>query len=197
MRDLPAFGSVAELPEVPDLALVAVKAAQVNAAIEQCGGRGIPAALVVAAGFSEAGEAEAALEAELLDTARRWGIALIGPNCMGMPSIHSRLHAVGFLELRPQAGALRIVTQSGNSCTTTSSLVFLESRGRVLAERGSDALSSAADAGGVRPGHLAMNKGRTAHQHWGNVNGPSFLDVRGVLYTEHVFDILSMPGVDP
>jgi len=78
-------------------------------------------------------------------------------------------------------------------CTTTSSLVFLESRGRVLAERGSGALSSAADAGGVRPGHLAMNK----HQHWGNVNGPSFLDVRDVLYTEHVFDILSMPGVDP
>lgn len=114
VQDLPAFASVADLPETPDLALVAVKAAQVNAAIEQCGQRGIPAALVVAAGFSEAGEAGAALEAEVVETARRGGVTLIGPNCMGLLSLHSRLHAVGFLELRPPAGALSIVSQSGN-----------------------------------------------------------------------------------
>ncbi len=112
--DLPAFGSVADLPEVPDLALVAVKAEQVNAVIEQCGARGIPSALVVAAGFSEAGEAGVVLEAELAEIARRWGVTLIGPNCMGMLSVHSHLHAVGFLELRPKAGRLSIVTQSGN-----------------------------------------------------------------------------------
>lgn len=114
VADLPAFATVAELPEVPDLALVAVKAAQVNAVVEQCGERGIPAALVVAAGFSEAGEAGAALEAELAETARTRNITLIGPNCMGMLSVHSHLHAVGFLELRPKAGRLSIVTQSGN-----------------------------------------------------------------------------------
>lgn len=114
VQGLPAFASVAELPEVPDLALVAVKAPQVNAALGQCGERGIRAALVVAAGFSEAGEAGAALEAELVDTARRWGITLIGPNCMGLLSVHSHLHAVGFLELRPKAGRLSIITQSGN-----------------------------------------------------------------------------------
>ncbi|MGB4442092.1 MAG: acetate--CoA ligase family protein [Coriobacteriia bacterium] len=112
--DLPAFSSVAELPETPDLALVAVKAAQVNTVVEQCGERGIPAALVVAAGFSEAGEAGAALEAELAETARKTGITLIGPNCMGMLSVHSRLQAVGFLELRPAPGRLSIITQSGN-----------------------------------------------------------------------------------
>ena len=112
--DLMAYPSIADLPETPDLALVAVKAAQVNAAIEQCGQRGIPAALVVAAGFSEAGEAGAALEAEMVETVRRWGITLIGPNCMGLLSLHSHLHAVGFLELRPPAGALSIVSQSGN-----------------------------------------------------------------------------------
>ncbi len=59
--DLPAFGSVAELPEAPDLALVAVGAAHVNGVIEQCGERGVPVALVVAAGYSEAGEAGASL----------------------------------------------------------------------------------------------------------------------------------------
>ena len=111
---LPAFRSVAELPEAPDLALVTLGAAQVNAVVEQCGQRGIPAVLVVAAGFSEAGEAGAAAEAELVRTARTSGVTLIGPNCMGLIATHSRLHAVGFTELRPQAGRLSIVSQSGN-----------------------------------------------------------------------------------
>ncbi len=112
--DLPAFASIAELPEAPDLALVAVGAAHVNGVIEQCGERGIPVALVVAAGFSEAGEAGAALEAQLVKTARDAGVTLIGPNCMGLLATHSRLHAVGFLELRPKAGGLSIISQSGN-----------------------------------------------------------------------------------
>lgn len=112
--DLPAFGSIAELPEAPDLALVAVGAAHVDGVIAQCGERGIPVALVVAAGFSEAGEVGGALEAELVETARTAAVTLIGPNCMGLLSTHSRLHAVGFLELRPQAGGLSIISQSGN-----------------------------------------------------------------------------------
>jgi acyl-CoA synthetase (NDP forming) len=111
---LPACRSVADLPDTPDLALVTLGAAQVNAVIEQCGERQIPVALVVAAGYSEAGEAGAAAEAELTRTARSSGVTLIGPNCMGLLATHSRLHAVGFLELRPQAGRLSIVSQSGN-----------------------------------------------------------------------------------
>lgn len=112
--DLPAFGSIAELPEAPDLALVAVGAAHVNDVIEQCGERGVPVALVVAAGYSEAGEAGAAAEVELLRVADDSGVTLIGPNCMGLLSTHDRLHAVGFLELRPQPGGLSIISQSGN-----------------------------------------------------------------------------------
>ena len=112
--DLPAFGSVAELPEAPDLALVAVGAAHVNGVIEQCGERGVPVALVVAAGYSEAGEEGAVAEAELVRTAKDSGVTLIGPNCMGLLATHSRLHAVGFLELHPQPGGLSIISQSGN-----------------------------------------------------------------------------------
>ncbi|MBN2248009.1 MAG: acetate--CoA ligase family protein [Coriobacteriia bacterium] len=111
---LPAYASVAELPEVPDLALIAVRADQVSTVIEECGQRGIPAALVVAAGFSEAGEAGAVLEAEMVESARRGNVTIIGPNCMGLLSLHSHLHAVGFLELRPPAGRLSIISQSGN-----------------------------------------------------------------------------------
>ena len=114
VQGLPAFSSIAELPEAPGLALVALGASHVNGVIEQCGERGIPVALVVAAGFAEAGEAGVAAEAELVETARASGVTLIGPNCMGLLATHSRLHAVGFLELRPETGGLSIVSQSGN-----------------------------------------------------------------------------------
>ncbi|MDO8916285.1 MAG: acetate--CoA ligase family protein [Coriobacteriia bacterium] len=114
VQGLPAYSGIAELPEAPDLALVALGAAHVNAVVEQCGERGVPVALVVAAGFAEAGEEGAAAEAQLVDTARTSGVTLIGPNCMGLVATHSRLHAVGFLELRPKAGGLSIVSQSGN-----------------------------------------------------------------------------------
>lgn len=114
VQGLPAYASIAELPEAPDLALVALGAAHVSAVIEQCGERGIPVALVVAAGFAEAGEEGAEAEAELVETARTSGVTLIGPNCMGLLATHSRLHAVGFLELQPQPGGLSIISQSGN-----------------------------------------------------------------------------------
>jgi acyl-CoA synthetase (NDP forming) len=111
---LPAYASIADLPETPDVALIALGATHVNAVVGQCGERGIPAALVVAAGFSEAGEEGAEAEAELVRTAREAGVTLIGPNCMGMLAMNRRLHAVGFVELSPQAGELSIISQSGN-----------------------------------------------------------------------------------
>lgn len=112
--DIAAYSNVVDLPEAPDLALVAVSAAHVPAVIEQCGRRDIPGALVVSAGFSEVGEEGAAAETALIQTARDAGVTLIGPNCMGLLSTHGKLHAVGFLELRPKCGGLSIISQSGN-----------------------------------------------------------------------------------
>lgn len=114
VRGLPAYAAIADLPEAPDLALVAVAAPHVNSVIEQCGERGIPVALVVAAGYAEAGEEGAAAEAELVRVAREAGVTLIGPNCMGMLATHANLNAVGFLELEAQPGGLSILSQSGN-----------------------------------------------------------------------------------
>src|SRR6185436_14179304 len=81
VRGVPCVPSVLDLPEPVDLAVIATPAATVAGVIEQCGARGIRAAVVITAGFREAGPAGAALERELVETARRHGVRILGPNC--------------------------------------------------------------------------------------------------------------------
>ena len=111
---LQSYPSVAALPEAPDLALLAVGARQTAAVVEECGRRGIPAAVAIAAGFSETGAEGADLEQALADAAEASGVTLVGPNCMGLITNERRLHATGFIALHPSPGRLSLVSQSGN-----------------------------------------------------------------------------------
>ena len=80
-----AYATIADLPEAPDLAVILVPAAHVIAAIEQCGARGIPAAIVISSGFAEeAGEAAATRDAALRAIAEKTGILIAGPNSEGL-----------------------------------------------------------------------------------------------------------------
>jgi acyl-CoA synthetase (NDP forming) len=123
---LPVNRSVSELPEVPDLAIVAVGATLVDAVLDECGRKGVKAAIVVSAGFSETGAEGRALEDRLVRTADKYGMALVGPNCMGVISSHHRLYATGFTLLRPSPGGASMVSQSGN--LGTQLLVAAEQR---------------------------------------------------------------------
>jgi acyl-CoA synthetase (NDP forming) len=111
---LPVYQSLDEVPLTPDLALVAVAAPQVAGVLAQCGRLGIPAAVVVAAGFSEAGKEGAALEEKMARAADEAGMVLVGPNCMGVISNECRLHATGFVAAHPRSGGLSVISQSGN-----------------------------------------------------------------------------------
>jgi acyl-CoA synthetase (NDP forming) len=111
---LPVATGIDELPEAPDLALLAVGASQTAAVVEQCGRRGIPAAVAIAAGFSETGDEGAKLERELAEAAERNSVTLIGPNCMGLIANERRLHATGFIAMHPSPSRLSLVSQSGN-----------------------------------------------------------------------------------
>ncbi len=124
---LPVHRSVAELPEVPDLAIVAVGAPLVNGVIDECGRKGVRAVVVVSAGFSETGAEGRVLEDQLVRTADTYGMALVGPNCMGVISAHHDLYATGFTLLRPDPGGASMVSQSGN--LGTQLLVSAERRG--------------------------------------------------------------------
>jgi len=111
---LPVYPSLSELPEAPDLVLVAVPARVVNGVLEECGRTGVNAVVVVSAGFSEVGPEGKAMEEEMVTIAGKYGMALVGPNCMGVISSHQKLYGTGFMVVRPEPGGASMVSQSGN-----------------------------------------------------------------------------------
>lgn len=117
IQGLPAHASVADLPEVPDLALVAVPGAGALEAARDCAARGVPACIVLSAGFAEQGPEGAARQAELRAVADRTGMRVLGPNCLGTVSVPER--AIGTFSIAleaemPAEGPVAIVSQSGN-----------------------------------------------------------------------------------
>ena len=106
--------SASALPTAVDLAVIAVPAPRVREVLRECGERGCGAAAVVSSGFGEAGPTGRDMQNDLLLTCRRYGMRLLGPNCLGIlntdPAV--RLNAT-FARTAPQAGPLAIAAQSG------------------------------------------------------------------------------------
>ncbi len=113
----PVHRSIAELPEAPDLAVISLGAQRVPQAIADCGARGIRAAVVMSAGFSELGDDEGRhLELALREAAERYGVAICGPNGLGYVNVPKAIYAGYFPCLstaEPNAGGLSVVTHSG------------------------------------------------------------------------------------
>ena len=116
VRGIPCVASIDKLPRPVDLAVIATPAPTVPALIEQCGRAGIRAAVVITAGFHEAGAEGALLERELLKAARHHGVRLLGPNCIGLMRPPLGLNAT-FASGKALAGSLALVSQSGAVCT--------------------------------------------------------------------------------
>ncbi len=109
------YRSVAELPGPPDLAVIVTPAATVPGIVEDCGRLGIPAAVIVSAGFGEDGPADPGLEAELVRRARAHGLRYLGPASLGVMRSDRRLNAsCGPRPTLP--GRLALVSQSGAIC---------------------------------------------------------------------------------
>ncbi|MEE2805100.1 MAG: acetate--CoA ligase family protein [Pseudomonadota bacterium] len=84
IRGLQCYRSVAELPQVVDLAIITIPAAHVVAALEACAEKGIPAAIVISSGFAEErSDAGAARQRAISTVAARHGMAVMGPNAEG------------------------------------------------------------------------------------------------------------------
>ncbi len=109
-----AYASMADLPQAPDLAIIAVPAAAVKQAVEDCGKAGVKAVVVVSGGFSEAGPEGAALEREVAEVVSRYGMAMIGPNCVGVMSSWRRFYGTGGVITQPGPGPASFLSHSGN-----------------------------------------------------------------------------------
>lgn len=109
--------SLGDLPECPDHAFLLVPTGAVADAVEECGRLGIPCVTVLAAGFSEAGEAGTARQYQVLDIARRYGVRLLGPSSLGLVNLHENLVLTGnaaFAEADLPRGSLFVASQSGS-----------------------------------------------------------------------------------
>ena len=109
---LRAYRSVADIAAPVDLAVIVTPAATVPAVVGQCADRGIPAAIIISAGFREHGPAGAALEQQVLAEARRGRMRIVGPNCLGVMSPTSGLNAT-FAAGMARPGNVAFLSQSG------------------------------------------------------------------------------------
>ena len=112
-----AYPNVGSIPREVDLAVIATPAATVPGVLRECGEAGVKGAIVISAGFKEAGQAGIELEARVLEEARRWGIRVIGPNCLGLMNPYAGLNA-SFAATMPRPGSVGFVSQSGALCTS-------------------------------------------------------------------------------
>ncbi|MGP0073145.1 MAG: bifunctional acetate--CoA ligase family protein/GNAT family N-acetyltransferase [Bryobacteraceae bacterium] len=113
---LRCYPNIASVPEPVDLAVIATPAATVPGVIRECADAGVPAAIVISAGFKEVGERGAELEKQILAEARRGGMRIVGPNCLGLMSPHNKLNAT-FASTMARPGKIGFISQSGALCT--------------------------------------------------------------------------------
>jgi acetate---CoA ligase (ADP-forming) len=114
VQSVAAYPSLSDCPTVPDLVIVCVPAPLVGGVVEEAAGLGTKAAVIISAGFNEAGPEGAGRERELMAVARSYGIRIVGPNCMGVLNADAsvRMNAT-FSPIFPAPGNVGFSSQSG------------------------------------------------------------------------------------
>jgi predicted CoA-binding protein len=151
---LRCYRDIASVPEPVDLAVIATPASTVPGVIRECVDAGVPAGIIISAGFREIGERGAALEAEILDVARSGGMRIVGPNCLGLMSPHHMLNAT-FANTLAHPGHLGFISQSG----------ALSDHRRVSGLRLGHGAVAAAGCNCAGGKHRAHDRGNSAGEH--------------------------------
>jgi acyl-CoA synthetase (NDP forming) len=116
VEGLKAYKTIADLPEVPDVALIITPAGTVPGIVEECGRAGITCAVVYSSGFEEV-EGGDKIAKQLKDNAAQFGVKVLGPNCQGVWSIGSKtmltFGAAAFTLDRLDHAPIAVVSQSG------------------------------------------------------------------------------------
>ena len=105
------YKSILDVPEESiDLAIIAIPAESVPSVLEECGEKGVKGAVIISAGFSEVGNYH--LEEEVKSIGKKYGIRIIGPNCIGIINMYNRLNATFSKEYFAE-GNITFISQSG------------------------------------------------------------------------------------
>lgn len=112
VQSQPCFSSIKAITHPVDLVVITTPAKTIPEIIEECGEKGVRAAIVISSGFSEMGKAGKALEQTIIDSARHHSIRLIGPNCLGVMRPSIKMNAT-FDNNFALPGHLAFVSQSG------------------------------------------------------------------------------------
>ncbi|MEI9993034.1 MAG: acetate--CoA ligase family protein [Rhizomicrobium sp.] len=116
VQNLKAYPSVDAMPADVDLVMVVIPAEGVAPILESCAAKNVGGAVVITSGFAEVGEAGAKLQDEIAAIARRTGLRVIGPNCIGFMNSHRDVMANFVLDPGdsiPPPGPVALVSQSG------------------------------------------------------------------------------------
>jgi acetyl coenzyme A synthetase (ADP forming)-like protein len=111
---VPTYPSVLDIPGEVDLAIIITPAATVPGLMEECGQKGVRGVIIISAGFAESSPEGRARQDGILEIARRYGMRLVGPNCMGIINTDPQVSMnATFSSVFPPAGGIAMGTQSG------------------------------------------------------------------------------------
>ncbi len=109
-----AYPSILKVPDQVDVAVITVPAADVLAVVEQCAQKAVRGLVVITAGFAEIGGEHVSTEHELVEIVRRYGMRMVGPNCMGLINTSPAVQMnATFAPFAAPAGRVGFLSQSG------------------------------------------------------------------------------------
>ncbi|HUL40146.1 MAG TPA: acetate--CoA ligase family protein [Methanomassiliicoccales archaeon] len=114
---LKCYPSVLDIPDEVQAAVICVPNTFVPKVMEECGEKKVKAAIIITAGFKEIGKEGAELEHQVGAIAKRYGIRVLGPNCLGIINTQKKMNAT-FTKNYPKEGSIGISSQSGAICST-------------------------------------------------------------------------------
>lgn len=126
--DYVAYPSLEVLPEIPELVIIVIPAEHVLAVVENCGKIGCKNIVIISAGFKEIGAEGIEREKKLQTLSKRYGLTILGPNCLGFINTACPLDA-SFAQRFPEQGGLAFISQSGAMGTAMLDLAAAEGIG--------------------------------------------------------------------
>lgn len=132
VQGLKSYPTLADLPDVPDVALLFVPAAATEQAVRDCVAKGVKAAIICSAGYAESGDEGLAMQDRITAIAQAGGLRLLGPNCLGVFN-----SGIGFFGTftqsldrdKPEPGPIGIISQSGAYGSHIATLVRMRGLG--------------------------------------------------------------------